>query len=131
MSLAGVIAEYKSDMICDLAETYHIYDYRRVPGRTLGTLIAGLREDSRIKKKLFGIRNEVPDIMILAKILDDVEILKWWQSKDGARGKNRPEMMTRWMLGISDEKYAQKDDMLLFKTGAEFDEYRARLMRTI
>lgn len=131
MSLAGVIAEYKADMICDLAETYHIYDYKRVPGRLLGTLVAGLGENSRVKKKLFGICKEVPDNMILAKILDDIEILKWWRTKDGAKGRNRPEMLTRWMFGLSDEKHAQKDDMLLFKTGAEFDKYRARLMRAL
>ena len=70
MSLAGVIAEYKSDMICDLAETYQIYDYRRVPGRLLGTLVAGLGANSRVKKKLFGVQNEVPDSLLLAKILE-------------------------------------------------------------
>ena len=41
MALAGIIAHYESDVICDLAETYQIYDYKRVPGRLLGTLVAG------------------------------------------------------------------------------------------
>lgn len=130
MSLAGVIAEYKSDMTCDLAETYQIYDYRRVPGRLLGTLVAGLGINSRVKKKLFGVQNDVPDSLLLAKILDDIGILKWWKTKDGSKGKNPPEQITRWMLGVSDEdREHMSREAVTFKSGADFDAERNRLLR--
>lgn len=131
MSLAGVIAEYRSEMVCDLAETYQIYDYKRVPGRLLGTLVAGLGGNSRVKKKMFGVENEVPDILLLARIMDDIEVLKWWKTKDGSKGKNPPEMLTRWILGLSNNNQTQQSkDACLFKTGADFDAERERLLRT-
>lgn len=36
-------------MICDLAEYYHIYDYKQLPVETLAILVYGLRDNSRIK----------------------------------------------------------------------------------
>ena len=42
-------------LICDLAETYHIYDMRSLPLQTVATLSAGLRDDSRIKMKAGGV----------------------------------------------------------------------------
>lgn len=42
-------------MICDLAETYRIYDYRALPVKTLAVLVCGLRDDSRVMRKLSGL----------------------------------------------------------------------------
>lgn len=42
-------------MICDLAETYHIYDYRSLPPTVVATLVAGLRDNSRLCMKAKGI----------------------------------------------------------------------------
>ena len=36
-------------LICDFAETYHIYDYKRLPLTTVAALAVGLRENSRLK----------------------------------------------------------------------------------
>lgn len=47
-------------LICDLAETYHLLDYRSVPIMTLATLSAGLHDDSRIKMKLMDLREIAP-----------------------------------------------------------------------
>lgn len=129
MSLAGVLARYKSEMICDLAETYQIFDYRRVPGRLLGTLVAGLGANSRVKKRIFGIHDELPDVLLLTRILDGIEILKWWKTKDGAKGKNPPEMLTRWILGLNNNQTQTSKEACLFKTGADFDAERERLLR--
>lgn len=35
-------------LICDLAETYHVLDYRSLPLLTAATLASGLRSDARI-----------------------------------------------------------------------------------
>lgn len=36
-------------LICDLAETYQIYDYRQLPAYQVAVFSYGLRDDSRIK----------------------------------------------------------------------------------
>jgi len=38
-------------LICDFAETYHIYDYRQLPPTRVAVFACGLRDDSRIKMK--------------------------------------------------------------------------------
>lgn len=47
-------------VICDLAETYHLLDYKSIPVELLATLCAGLHDDSRIKLKLAGLRRIAP-----------------------------------------------------------------------
>ena len=64
-----MLAHYKSELVCDLAEYYHILDYRRVPGRTLGTLAVGLRAESRIGQIRDGVK-ATPEVLVLAKIYD-------------------------------------------------------------
>lgn len=61
-------------MICDLAETYHILDYRRVPARLLGTLICGLGENSRIQRAMSGQQCTL-EALLSAKLLDAVVAL--------------------------------------------------------
>ena len=46
----------ESALICDMAETYHIYDIRSVPLPYLATLASGLGMDSRIKLKEYGLK---------------------------------------------------------------------------
>ena len=45
----------KDALLCDLAETYHIYDYKSLPCKMVATFSCGLRADSRIKMKIAGI----------------------------------------------------------------------------
>lgn len=98
MTLAGMLALDEEAFICDMAETYHIYDYKRVPCRTLGILAAGLRDDSRIRQKQDGISYNTEQIL-LARIYDAVNLNLWMQTEAGAKGRNRPkslyEAMTR------------------------------------
>jgi len=49
-----MIAFDENALICDLAETYQIYDYRSLPVFTVAALSAGLRENSRIQTKMRG-----------------------------------------------------------------------------
>ena len=53
-------------LICDFAETYHIYDYRSLPARRAATFAVGLRDDSRIKMKMAGMNVSMDSIMIAA-----------------------------------------------------------------
>lgn len=60
----------ESALICDFAETYHIYDYRALPVSYAATLAYGLRSDSRIRLKLGEVKEEVPCFISAAKAAD-------------------------------------------------------------
>lgn len=63
-------------LICDLAETYHILDYRSHSVQLIATLSAGLRENSRIKLRI----SEMPvsqETLLLATIADRVEMFRY------------------------------------------------------
>lgn len=95
-----MIALDEEAFICDMAETYHIFNYRELPGRLLGTLAAGLRDDSRIKMKANGVKAGT-DTLLLANVLDVVRYLLWAQTKDAEKGRNKPKC-------IAEQFYAKK-----------------------
>ena len=64
----------KDALLCDLAETYHIYGFDQVDLVTTATLAAGLHEDSRIKRKISGF-NEIPATFTLVHIADALTVL--------------------------------------------------------
>lgn len=85
-------ASDKGALLCDLAETYGIFDMRALPVNTLATLACGLSEDSRIKRKLTGAK--LPsDIMLLAAAVDRLSMLFWAQTEDGQKNRNRPKLI--------------------------------------
>lgn len=64
----------EDSLICDFAETYHIYDYKALPLKLAATLANGLRRDSRIKMALAD--QTMPlEVFLLAGILDRLSIL--------------------------------------------------------
>ena len=77
-----MLATDKDALICDLAETYHIYDYRSLPVQQVAIFCIGLRENSRIKRKLSGNRCST-EILLLASAVDYLALLFWAQTKDG------------------------------------------------
>ena len=101
-----MLAIDKNAFICDLAETYSIYDYKRVPGRLLGILAAGLGENTRIGKKINGVKGTVTEVL-LAQILDGVRFLCWAQTEDGRKGKHRPKSVASEFF-VSEDKNKAK-----------------------
>lgn len=71
MTLSGMIQLNEDAMICDFAETYHIYDYRTLPCAFAAKLAAGLREESRIKRLAEG-RPASAESILLANLIDAV-----------------------------------------------------------
>lgn len=61
-------------LVCDLAETYHVFDYRSLPVKLVATLSAGLRENSRIKMKMAGYTATREEIL-LGSIADRVGLV--------------------------------------------------------
>ena len=89
-----MMATDRTALICDLAETYGVLNYRELPVETLAALSAGLRENSRIKMKLAGIKVE-SDIMLLAAAVDRLTWIAWTKTKDAEKGLNRPKSWHR------------------------------------
>lgn len=111
-------------LICDLAETYRIYDYKQLPPTRVAVFSLGLRDDSRIKMKLSG--HLVPlDTLLLAGISDRLSTLIWFQTEDGQKGTNRPNMLVDLLTG---NKQEHKKDVIVFDSGEDFMEMRKRLV---
>lgn len=93
-----MIAHDRDALVCDLAETYGIFDMRSLPATLLAALSSGLRENSRIKMKMAGITLTLPE-MLLAAIADRLAMQNWLMSEDGANGVNRPKSILTALLG--------------------------------
>ncbi len=107
-------------LICDLAETYHIYNYRQLPPSTVAVFSIGLRDDSRIKMKLGGAKVS-PNILLLSGIVDRLNLLLWTKTKDAEKGRNKPK-------SILDELYKKESDVSAFVSGKEFEKERQRII---
>jgi len=111
-------------LVCDLAETYQIYDYKQLPPLRVAVFSCGLRDDSRIKMKISG--QSVPlDTLLLAGISDRISTLVWFETEDGQKGKNRPAAIVDM---LTNESQPNKD-MLLFNSGEDFETTRLRLIK--
>ncbi|MBU5370244.1 DUF5361 domain-containing protein [Enterococcus avium] len=113
-------------LICDLAETYQIYDYKRLPLEKVAVFSCGLRENSRIKMKL----NEqiVPtETLLLAGLADKVSLLLWTKTEDGQKGKNQPVMILDALNNVSD----RPKDTVVFNSGEDFEQTRKRLLNQV
>lgn len=79
-------------IICDLAETYHILNYRQLPARLVAALCVGLKADSRIKMKMNG--SKVPyELELLMAAVDRLTLLVYAQTKDAQKGRNKPQLL--------------------------------------
>ena len=95
-------------IICDFAETYHIYDYKSLPLGTVGTFACGLRADSRIGMKMSNSKITT-DQTLLALIADNTKAIAWLNSKDGAKGINRPKSLFESRLGDMETPASKKE----------------------
>ncbi len=114
-------------LICDFAETYQIYDYRKLPLRTAAILANGLNPNSRIKRKLAGLDQSI-DTLLLACIVDRLSLLLWRDTKDASKGKNKPESMYE-LLTSSNKDVSESHNS--FTSGKEFEKERQRILNKI
>ncbi len=110
-------------LICDMAETYGVLDWRSLPIRTASALCSGLKPDSRTKKRLSGFKCDY-STYLLAAIFDQLNVIRWMQTEDGHKGTNKPEPLTEIIMGGGKEK----SDVKTFRTGAEFEAERQRII---
>ena len=108
-------------MICDLAETYGIYDYKAMKPSLIATLAVGLPDSSRIMRKYSGV-NLTTDQMLLALIVDGINIGIWQRS--GAKRRKRPQSIFQKLT--KPEK--KKDELMSFRTAEDFEAWRKEKM---
>lgn len=108
-------------MICDLAETYHLFNYQEYPPELVGTLVLGLRKDSRVKMKLSGDKITTTE-WLLARIADELRDQSWAKSRDGQKGRNKPKHILDHLLGLD-----KKDEYDTFSTMEEFEKWWAEI----
>lgn len=113
-------------LICDLAETYQIYDYKQLPLNQVAVFAYGLRDDSRIKQMMSN--QIVPlETTLLASIVDRLSLSLWLQTKDGQKGVNRPASIADQLIK-RDKSENDEKDYLVFESGEDFENYRKALL---
>ncbi|HFI0042632.1 TPA: DUF5361 domain-containing protein [Streptococcus suis] len=120
-----MIATDETALICDLAETYGILDFRQLPLPQVAAFSVGLRNNSRIKMALSDQRLPL-DTILLAGINDRLSILIWQQTKDGQKGTNQPKSVVEMLVNEPKER-----EVVAFNSGEDFEKMRRQLLEQI
>ena len=123
MILASMAATGEDDLICDFAETYGIYDWRKLPVKTAATLAAGLPEYSRRMKRLSGMPCSM-DTLLLAAAVDRLSLLVWAKTKNAQKGTKKPHMITDGLL-----KKTEKKEIEAFADFNAFEAARSKFIK--
>ena len=115
-----MIALDEDALICDFAETYHIYDIYKCPVVYIATLAMGLRDDSRIMMRLAGLRVNLKTLL-LAHIVDNTAINVYFKTKDAEKGRNKPKSVVEMLTKD------KEPDIRKFESGADFENEWRRL----
>lgn len=109
-----MIAADRDALVCDLAETYGIYDMRALPVSTLAVLASGLRDNSRIKMKLSGMKTD-RETLLMAMAVDNLRFLSWTKTKAAQDGKNRPKSIAGALMQVEEQPQHRT-----FRSGQDF-----------
>ena len=122
-----MISTDKEALMCDLAETYHIFSMHELPARQVAMYAVGLRANSRIKLAMTGQKASNEEVL-LAMIADRLSLLVWFKTKDGQDGTNRPKSMLALLLGEDGPNEDKVGAFKRFATGDDFIKYRKKLL---
>lgn len=86
-------------------------------------LVMGLRDNSRLKMKVFKTKMEMKDYL-LAGIYDRLTLLVYANTKDAQKGRNKPKML----LDILDK---EKEQVNSFTSGEDFEKAKAKILKNI
>lgn len=119
-----MIAVDEDALVCDLAETYQIYDMYAFDVLLIARLSCGLGEDSRIMKKMSG--NPVgTTTQLLAMAVDALNLLVWSKTVDAEKGINLPESVLEKLLRREEKKPQDKE---VFDSAEAFEARRRSLI---
>ena len=111
-----MIAVDEAALECDLAETYHIYDYRALTPDRVALFSIGLRDNSRIKLKINDQKCSF-ETLLLAAAVDRLSLLFWSKTDDAKNNRNRPASI----LAKLTESEPQRD-FVVFESAEAFEE---------
>lgn len=117
---------YRADrdaLLCDLAETYHVYDFRALPVSTLAVLCFGLREDSRIKMQMAGL-NHIPNQALFVNMTDTLQLIRY--QLFSKKSESKPTLFTDRLLNNIKES-----DVVLFDSGEAFEKARQKIIEGV
>ena len=103
-----MMATDRTALICDLAETYGVLNYKELPVETLAAL-SGER-----------VRTET---LLLAAMVDRMTFIAWTKTEDAQKGANRPRSIVDIINGKETE-----GNVLAFDTSEEFEEAKAEIV---
>ena len=128
MSLASMVVFDEDALICDMAETYGVFDLYALPAQLAATLAVGLRDDSRIKIKMSGMKMDF-NKYILAALFDKVNWLCWTKTENAQHGRNVPERILSLLL--QDAPNTSVEEFQVFDSPEAFEQERQRLLGEI
>lgn len=103
-------------MICDLAETYHLFFYRECKPSLIAVLVSGLREDSRLYHAISG-GISISDNTLLAVIADRLGEVLW--AGFSKKGAPQPKQLVNIILGEQKKKPAKNN----YRVSKNIDEF--------
>jgi len=106
----------EDELICDLAEVYHVLNYKELLPSLVATLCFGLKDDSRVKMHFSNSKITLTQTL-LARMADELSFQSWAKTKDGQKNRNRPESI---LEALTKEK-KDVDELVSFKTAEEFN----------
>lgn len=115
------MATYEDEIICDMAETYNVYDIGGLPLDVVARLVFGLGANSRLQLKLAG-QKHTNEEMILALIYDRLSEIAWSRCKSGTP---KPKSLYESMTG---KEQTKKRKNVLFSSIDEFEEARRKII---
>lgn len=116
MILAHLLSDSEDEIICDLAETYHVLNYQELPPDLVATLVIGLPDSSRIKRKLTK-KKTTMEAELLALIVDLMATYMW--SRSGRKGTKPPSI---YKILTKEDK--EKDELEAFDSIEEYEAWR-------
>jgi len=114
-------------LICDLAETYHIFDMRELSPLKVAVFSCGLRDTSRIKVLMSDAEVDITHLL-LATCADYLGLLVWMKTENGHKNVNRPASLTKLFIKSDDKA---KSNVIGFDTPEEFEKYRESVIKRI
>ena len=117
-----MIVKDEEALICDFAETYHIYDYRSLPAGYAATLAVGLRENSRIKQAMSG-SSLTLDNLLMAQAVDLLALNFWAKTKAAEKGRGRPKSVLQAL-----QRAERREDIRSYASGSDFEAARKRII---
>lgn len=125
MALAVIINDCEDKLIGDMAQYYHILDYEEQPPHLIATLVTQLPSDSRLMMHYSKTPITLNQIL-MATMIDNLQTLVWQNTKNGHKGKNRPESLLDILLHKNEKKKNDngKENLMAFDGPEEYELWR-------